>query len=181
MKAYDTSEKPPRHGCPHYSKKKPRGMRSFWRNCRDPHPRWDTCFVRTPVSLKFYRLTRRHCLICICIYCMFMLSISFPLANHGGGIIMLQRSFSSPRTEKLIRFDRKIDGGKYRVVLEGKTVRGHKDGGSPFSRIAMIIKHHMNIWTYVAWLVSTVIMVNIENYLVGQIQFENWCSQTASN
>lgn len=43
---------------------------------------------------------------------------SNPMVKHGGGCIVMWECFISERTGKLVRVDGKIDGAKYRSILE---------------------------------------------------------------
>ena len=43
---------------------------------------------------------------------------TIPTVEHGGGSIMLWGCFSSAVTGKLVRVDGKMDGAKYRAILE---------------------------------------------------------------
>ena len=43
---------------------------------------------------------------------------TIPTVKHGGGSIMLWGCFSSAGTGKLVRVDGKVDGAKYRAILE---------------------------------------------------------------
>ena len=63
---------------------------------------------------------------------------TIPTVKHGGDSIMWWGCFSSAETGKLVRVDGKMDGAKYRTILEENPLESAKDlrlgGGSPFSR-----------------------------------------------
>lgn len=46
--------------------------------------------------------------------------------KHGGGSIRLWECFSSARTGKLVIVEDKMNGDKYRVILEGNLVKSDK-------------------------------------------------------
>lgn len=52
---------------------------------------------------------------------------TIPTVKHGGGSIMLWGCFSSAGTGKLVRVDGKMDGAKYRTILEENLLESAKD------------------------------------------------------
>ena len=52
---------------------------------------------------------------------------TIPTVNHGGGSIMLWGCFSSAGTGKLVRTEGKMDGAKYRAILEENLMESAKD------------------------------------------------------
>uniref|UniRef100_A0A3Q2WM13 Si:dkey-85k7.12 n=1 Tax=Haplochromis burtoni TaxID=8153 RepID=A0A3Q2WM13_HAPBU len=52
---------------------------------------------------------------------------TIPTVKYGGGNIMLWGCFSSAGTGKLVRVDGKMDGAKYRVILEENLLESAKD------------------------------------------------------
>ena len=52
---------------------------------------------------------------------------TIPTVKHGGGNIMLWGCFSSAGTGKLVRVDGKMDGAKYRAILEENLLEAAKD------------------------------------------------------
>ena len=52
---------------------------------------------------------------------------TIPTVKHGGGSIMLWGCFSSAGTGKLVRVDGKMDGAKYRAILEENLLEAAKD------------------------------------------------------
>uniref|UniRef100_A0A8C7CN71 Uncharacterized protein n=1 Tax=Oncorhynchus kisutch TaxID=8019 RepID=A0A8C7CN71_ONCKI len=43
---------------------------------------------------------------------------TIPTVKHGGGSIMVWACFSSAGTGKMVKIDGKMDGAKYRTILE---------------------------------------------------------------
>lgn len=56
-----------------------------------------------------------------------------PTVKHGGGSIMLWGSFSLAGTGKLVRVDGKMDGVKYRAILNENLSESAKDWGEDSS------------------------------------------------
>ncbi|KAJ7345776.1 hypothetical protein JRQ81_001726 [Phrynocephalus forsythii] len=52
---------------------------------------------------------------------------TIPTVKYGGGSIMLWGCFSSAGTGKLVRIDGKMDGAKYRAILEENLLESAKD------------------------------------------------------
>ena len=52
---------------------------------------------------------------------------TIPTVKHGGGSIMWWGCFSSAGTGKLVRLDGKMDGDKYRTILEENLLESAKD------------------------------------------------------
>uniref|UniRef100_A0A803JAD7 Tc1-like transposase DDE domain-containing protein n=1 Tax=Xenopus tropicalis TaxID=8364 RepID=A0A803JAD7_XENTR len=52
---------------------------------------------------------------------------TIPTVKYGGGSIMLWGCFSSAGTGKLVRVDGKMDGAKYRAILEENLLESAKD------------------------------------------------------
>uniref|UniRef100_A0A803J7M7 Tc1-like transposase DDE domain-containing protein n=1 Tax=Xenopus tropicalis TaxID=8364 RepID=A0A803J7M7_XENTR len=52
---------------------------------------------------------------------------TIPAVKYGGGSIMLWGCFSSAGTGKLVRVDGKMDGAKYRAILEENLLESAKD------------------------------------------------------
>lgn len=52
---------------------------------------------------------------------------TIPTVKHGGGNIMLWGCFSSAGTGKLVRVDGRMDGAKYRAILEENLLEAAKD------------------------------------------------------
>lgn len=52
---------------------------------------------------------------------------TIPTVKHGGGSIMLWGCFSSAGTGKVVRVDGKMDGAKYRAILEESLLESAKD------------------------------------------------------
>ena len=52
---------------------------------------------------------------------------TIPTVKHGGSNIMLWGCFSSTGTGKLVRVDGKMDGAKYRAILEENLLEAAKD------------------------------------------------------
>ena len=52
---------------------------------------------------------------------------TIPAVKHGGGSIMLWGCFSSAVTRKLVRIEGKMDGAKYREILEENLFQSARD------------------------------------------------------
>jgi hypothetical protein len=50
---------------------------------------------------------------------------TIPTVKHGGGSIMLSRCFSAAGTGRLVRIEGKINGAKYRNILDEKPAPEH--------------------------------------------------------
>uniref|UniRef100_A0A8C8K4I5 Tc1-like transposase DDE domain-containing protein n=1 Tax=Oncorhynchus tshawytscha TaxID=74940 RepID=A0A8C8K4I5_ONCTS len=52
---------------------------------------------------------------------------TIPTVKHGGGSIMVWTCFSSAGTGKMVKIDGKMDGAKYRTILEENLMESAKD------------------------------------------------------
>ena len=52
---------------------------------------------------------------------------TIPTVKHGGGSIMVWACFSSAGTGKMVKIDGKMDGAKYRTILEENLLESAKD------------------------------------------------------
>ena len=52
---------------------------------------------------------------------------TIPTVKHGGGSIMVWACFSSAGTGKMVKIDGKMDGAKYRTILEENLMESAKD------------------------------------------------------
>uniref|UniRef100_A0AAZ3SLG3 Transposase Tc1-like domain-containing protein n=1 Tax=Oncorhynchus tshawytscha TaxID=74940 RepID=A0AAZ3SLG3_ONCTS len=52
---------------------------------------------------------------------------TLPTVKHGGGSIMVWACFSSAGTGKMVKIDGKMDGAKYRTILEENLMESAKD------------------------------------------------------
>ena len=54
-------------------------------------------------------------------------SVTIPVVKHGGGSIMLWRCFSAAGTGKLVRIEGKMNGAKYREILDENLLQSAQD------------------------------------------------------
>ena len=52
---------------------------------------------------------------------------TIPMVKHGGGSIMLWRCFSAARTGRLVRIEEKMNGAKYREIIDENLLRSAQD------------------------------------------------------
>jgi len=52
---------------------------------------------------------------------------TIPTVKHGGGSIMLWGCFSAAGTERLVRFEGKMNGAKYREILDENLLQSTQD------------------------------------------------------
>ena len=52
---------------------------------------------------------------------------TIPTVKHGGGSIMLLGCFSAAGTGRLVRIERKINGAKYREIVDENLLHGAQD------------------------------------------------------
>jgi hypothetical protein len=59
---------------------------------------------------------------------------TIPTVKHGGGIIMLWGCFSAAGTGRLVRIKAKMNGAKYREILDESLLQSTGMKGSPSNR-----------------------------------------------
>uniref|UniRef100_A0AAZ3NUT2 Uncharacterized protein n=1 Tax=Oncorhynchus tshawytscha TaxID=74940 RepID=A0AAZ3NUT2_ONCTS len=55
---------------------------------------------------------------------------TIPTVKHGGGSIMLRGCFSAAGTGRLVRMKAKMNGAKYRKILDENLLLGAQDGSN---------------------------------------------------
>ena len=53
--------------------------------------------------------------------------VTIPTVKHGGGSIMLWGCFSATRTGRLVRIEAKMNGAKYRDILDANLLQRAQD------------------------------------------------------